>query len=355
MDTDSRFVLFHGDNAQGKTNLLESVHVLATLKSFRDSRSRRWIKEGVEEAKLTGMVETPHGSRTLEWTWRRGDRQLSVDGTRVHDLQAWFGIIGAVVFCPEDITIIRGEPARRRQFIDRAAFTLRPTHLLLVQNYTRLLRHKAALLRQPSVDPIALDTFDAELARLGARLICRRRAAVETLRVPFAQMVNRIAGHNQVSLSMRSSGLSESGDEDCIEAELLQAITNKRQAELVRRQVLVGPHRDDLNIRIADRSARYFASQGQARTMVLALKLALWAAVGAEKDPPLFLLDDLSGELDEQRRCRLVDLLADLPGQVWITTTDRHFLARLPTSSVRSFAVLEGRTLSSIGPTPVLG
>jgi DNA replication and repair protein RecF len=343
LDTDARFVVLSGENAQGKTNILEAVHVLATLKSFREPRIRRWIQIGAQGARIRGKVASVHRDCTLEWSWRDRQRQLSIDGSTVSDLQDWFTKMSAVVFCPEDIAIVRGEPARRRQFIDRAAFTFRPTHLNIAMDYRRVLRHKAALLRQPPVDPMQLDTFDEQLARLGARLIHLRRAAVDALRGPFSDMVRDIAGHPDVGLLLKSSGVNDnSGDEAHICASLQAAIAHRRSDELDRRMVLIGPHRDELEISVKGQSARHFASQGQARTLVLALKLAQWAAAGRDQDPPLFLLDDLNSELDATRRERLVDLLRTLPGQVWVTTTDPGFLDRLPADAVRCFGLQGG-------------
>ena len=120
------------------------------------------------------------------------------------------------------------------------------------------------------------------------------------------------------------------------------AIAQARHDELGRRQVLIGPHRDELEILVRGKRARHFASQGQARTLALALKLAQWAAAGVEREPPLFLLDDLNSELDARRRNRLVDLLSTLPGQVWITTTAPEFLSQIEPSSVQSFLVSDG-------------
>jgi len=335
-------VVLHGDNAQGKTSVLEAVHVLATLKSFRESRARRWIQQGQKTARIRGRITGDTGTRRLQWRWAEGARSLSLDEGPAPSLSRWFSTIRAVVFCPEDIAIIRGEPSLRRRFIDRAAFTLRPAHLDLVQDYRKVLRHKVALLKAGG-KAAARPTFDAELCRLGARLILRRREAVEALRSPLDTLHTQIAGQGSVGLRLKSTGLGEvASTEEALRTALEQAIVAKAEEEAARCQALVGPHRDDLEIRINDQLARPYASQGQARSVVLALKLAQWSAAGVNGESPMFLLDDLGSELDAHRRGRLLELLGGLPGQVWVTTTDPGFVADLPRAQLQLHRVWDG-------------
>jgi len=271
---------------------------------------------------------------------------LSLDGIRGPSLSSWFSAIRSVVFCPEDIAIVRGEPAIRRRFIDRAAFTVQPGHLDIVQDYRRLLKHKVVLLKK-GVRGTERATFDAELARVGARLIYRRRAAVGLLTAPFKDLHQRITDNPDVSLHLRSVGLQGiEGTEAELRDALEAAIQLKSAEETERAQVLVGPHRDDLDIRIAGKLARTYASQGQSRSIVMSLKLAQWSAAGSDGDPPLFLLDDLGSELDTQRRSRLLTLLGELPGQVWVTTTNPEFIASVPADACCLLHVQDGRIVA---------
>lgn len=334
--------MLYGDNAQGKTSVLEAVHVLATLKSFREPRARRWIQMGKDTASLTAKVHSAHGSRSLQWRWADAQRVLRLDDVAGPELASWFSAIRAVVFCPEDIAIVRGEPGLRRRFLDRAAFTLRPGHLRLVQDYRKVLRHKVVLLKHKTQGP-QLAAYDAELARIGARLIVRRREAVGALSGPLDDLHKQIAGEGLVELRLKSRGVPESAQgEDEIREALDSAIAEASGDELHRGQALIGPHRDELDLRIDGKAARNFASQGQARSVVLALKLAQWSAAGQGGDPPLFLLDDLGSELDAHRRGRLLELLSALPGQVWVTTTDIGFIAPIPGSERQSHRVSAG-------------
>lgn len=331
VESDSRFVVLAGDNAQGKTNILEAAWVVATLRSFREARVSRLVRDGAPRARLVGAVTGQSGRRTLDWRRERGGgRSLRVDGRPTADLSAWFGVLRAVLFCPEHVAVVRGEPSERRKFIDRAAFTASPTHLDVVRSYRRVVQQKAAALRTRRADPAVVAIFDAQLATLGARLAVRRQRVLEELREPFREMHTAIAGGGEVQLRMRGLGAVAAEGEAAVSAAIVEALEKARVAERERGRVLVGPHRDDLDIQLDGRGARAFASQGQARSLVLALKLAELEAAKRRGEAPLFLLDDLTSELDRGRMERLVELLADLPNQVWITTTDPAWIGPLP-------------------------
>ena len=324
-------VVLHGDNGEGKSNLLEAVHVLSTLKSFREPKSRRWLQHGETQARIGGHVSSSMGRREMNWTWSGSKRKLEMDGASVSELSQWFEMLRAVVFCPEDGEIVRGNPEQRRRFMDRAAFNASPTHLKSVMNFQRLLRHKRALLQSQWVDPLQLDAFTASLAQAGAAVIHARIAAVAALKASFCSNHAAISGSGvvglRVDISAFDADLGMSLDE--LEQCLLNAMHQRQADEISRGQVLVGPHRDDLIIEIDGQLARNFASQGQARSLVLGLKLAELEFAHDHGAVPLFLLDDLTSELDKGRRSRLISVLSTLKGQVWITTTDPKNLGEL--------------------------
>lgn len=344
LETDARFVVLHGDNAQGKTNLLEAVWVLANLRSFREVRQRRLVREGAELARIQGRVQGASGRRTLLWSrGRDGGRALKLDGRPVGDLGEWFAVLRAILFCPEHGAIIRGDPSERRAFVDRAAFTARPTHLDVVRQYRRVVQQKAALLRGPGADRRQLQAWNGRLARLGAELTARRLEVLAELAEPFRQMHHAIAGNDRVDLKLQTHGPPDP-DRAAHEAALLEAMAKAEDDELRRGFALVGPHRAELRVRVDGRSARRFASQGQVRSLVLSLKLAELEAARRRGEAPLFLLDDLTSELDQRRMRRLVELLGDLDNQVWITTTDPRWLGPLPAGGSARYRVEGGAT-----------
>lgn len=349
LDTDARFVVLHGENAQGKTNLLEAVWTLANLKSFRETRQRRLIRDGADGARVQGRVVGLAGKRTLLWSRTRdGNRSLKLDERPLSDLSEWFAVLRAILFCPEHGAIVRGEPAARRNFVDRAAFTARPDHLDVVRQYRRVVQHKAAVLRSPVVDSLLLATHSDQLAALGAVLVQRRREILAELAGPTKALHKAIAGTDDVSLRMRSVA-ADAPDQASIQRVLREAMARAEPDERRRGLVLVGPHRDDLDLRINGREARRFASQGQVRSLVLALKLAELEAARVRGEAPLFLLDDLTSELDQRRMRRLIEILSELDNQVWVTTTDPGWLGPLPEERTRLVRVTEG-TVQAFSP-----
>ena len=319
LETTAPIVVLFGDNAQGKTNLLEAVGVLATLRSFREPRSSRWLQEGASAARITGRLDGPIGRQTLRWSMEAKARQLAIDDKSVSDVSLWFGAVRAIVVAPEHTRLVRGEPVERRQFLDRAVFTARPAFLDVARAYTKVVEQKAALLRSGRATDRELDAWDDELVSLGDQVVRARAALLDELAAPFAEVHARIAGSSDVHVRMRGLGAA-----DDVASELRRRLAEQRGEERRRGQVLVGPHRDDLDIELEGRSARRFASQGQARTLVLALKLAELAAASARGERPLFLVDDLSSELDRGRLARVSEVLLETPGQVWLTATDER-------------------------------
>ena len=346
LDCGGDFVVIHGDNGQGKTNILEAVWMLATLRSFREHSPGRMIRHGAESATLRAEVSGTSGRRVMTWSRIGRKRRLEVDESSPSRLEDWFSLLRAILFCPADGEIIRGQPALRRRVVDRAAFTANPVHLSLIKDFQRVIRQKSSLLKEPRVDLDQLDIWDQELIELGARVALRRSQIIEELRQPFAEMHARIAGHDRVSIRMRSVR-DESHDLDETRARIRSEIERHRRDEIRRQQVLVGPQRDDLIFELDGRSARNFASQGQVRSVVLAFKLAELQAAKLRGDQPLFLLDDLTSELDRSRMTRLIGVLGELDSQVWMTTTDPNWLGPLPGDRTASIKVRQGMVISA--------
>ncbi len=342
LEVDARFVVLHGPNAQGKTNALEAVHLLATLKPLRGRRVRELVTWSEDEATVVGWVEHGGINRAYRVDLAADGRIARLDGKRVADLQEYFAGIRAIAFVPADGGIVSGEPGRRRNWLDRAAFTASPAHLERVRVLKQCLAQKAALLRGDRPDLALLDVLDDQLAALGADLVERRAAMLDELAPHVQHLHHTIAGGTgALELEYQTRARGETRAER-VEA-LRERLRSVRPRELERRTTLAGPQLDDVKVLLDGRPARDFGSRGQVRSVVLALKLAEMVAARARGEVPLFLIDDVSSELDRERTARVVGLLADLDAQVLATTTDPEpLLAALPPEDVLSVAVSGG-------------
>jgi DNA replication and repair protein RecF len=339
---DASFVVLHGPNAQGKTNTLEVPYLLATLKPLRSRRLRELVRFGETEARVGARVVQDGVERTLLVELGPGGRVAKLDGKAPSDLSEYFAAIRAVSFVPSDGEIVTGEPARRRSWLDRAVFTQSPGHLDRVRAVRRVLDQKAAALRDPRPDEAMLDVLDAQLATLGADLVDRRVRLVEDL-APHVDTLHRTiaGGSGDLRLTLRTDA---PGGTPAERARALAArLAEARPQELRRRTTLAGPQRDELQIGLDEHGAREYGSRGQVRSIVLALKLAEMVAAGRRGLVPLFLIDDVSSELDAGRTARVVGLLSELGAQVFATTTDPGpLLSVLPRSSTLSLSVRDG-------------
>jgi DNA replication and repair protein RecF len=328
----ARFNVFSGDNGQGKTNLLEAIFVIASLRSFRTSRLADVIAFGAERARLGARVRKDDMVRLYEVEVVPGTRKVMLDGKAVRPLARYFGGFNVVVFTPEDLALPRGAPADRRRFLDRGVFNLRPDYLATAQDYERVLKTRNAVLRQAGDGAIdrrrledLLAVYDPQLARLGAQVSAARQAFVSVVQDELAAAfaaITRTERRATVRYALRASAASEDA--------LLAALGAARAKDLATRATQVGPHRDDLAFELDGREAGAYASQGQLRAIMLAWKTAELAVLArAHGDSPILLLDDVSSELDPQRNEYLFDHLAGLAGQCFITTTHPgHVLLR---------------------------
>jgi DNA replication and repair protein RecF len=326
-----RTTVLVGQNGQGKTNLLEAVYVLTTLKPLRTARTADLVRFGAERGAVAGDFEGPGGVRRVAVQVAAGGRSAVLDGKPLGSgdaLAAYFDGLAAVCFAPDDLLLVKGGPEGRRRFLDRAAFNRWPAVLGEAREYVRALRARNAALRgsPPEVEA----SFRAPLVRSGARLLRRRRDLVEELaprlRDAFAQISG--PGAPDAVLAYRASaGVDPAGEEEAIAQELEAALAARLERDRERGYTSAGPHVDDLALALDGRGARSFGSQGQQRALVLALKVAeIENLRGVLGRPPLLLLDDVSSELDPAKNRYLLEYLAALPAQAILTTTDRTLI-----------------------------
>ena len=321
-----------GQNGQGKTNLLEALYFLATLKPLRAGKLSELIRFGQPAARVTGRFALHGAEREISVEVEGGVRQAFVDGKKAPSLEDYFGGVAVVAFTPDDLEVIKGAPDRRRWFLDRAVFNRFPAFLKESRDYGRALKGRNRLLKDGAA-PAYLAAFDETLARAGGRIWSRRRALLAEL-APRAEQAFAVIGRASVPALFRYQPNHVEVDfaaapEETLAAALQAALQARTERDLERGFTSVGPHADDLSVTLGDRLARLFASQGQQRALVLGWKIAeienLQATLGFL---PLLLLDDVSSELDPERNAYLMGYLSSSGAQVFLTTTDASLVQK---------------------------
>jgi DNA replication and repair protein RecF len=311
-------LLVIGANGEGKSNLLEAVELLTSLRSHRCSSDPDLIRQGEPTSRL--RARTSEGDQLELELRRRGGRRALRNGRSLERLIDLIGPLRCVGFSALDLELVRGEPAQRRQWLDRVVLQLEPIYGALLSRYGRLLRQRSQLLRRglaPTERSALLDAFDQQMALVGTRLHRRRGRALERLE-PVAQLwQERLGGGNEVLELVYRSGTrlkteATGTGEEVWRAALLDQLLQQRSEEERLGQCLVGPHRDEIELLLGGAPGRRFGSAGQQRTLVLALKLAeldvVHAVVG---EPPLLLLDDVFAELDPRRQNLLLEAVGN--------------------------------------------
>jgi len=350
--------VLEGPNGQGKTNFLEACYLACTLRPLRAQKLSELIQFGRDTASVVGTFEMRGGERKIEVEVSHGKRLARLDGKPLRDPDELFNELAVVAFTPDDLSLVKAGPDGRRRLLDRAVQNRHPAQLSDARDYLRALKSRNELLRQGAPDAVR-EAFDEPLAISGAKLRLRREAVLREL-VPFAEraFAQVARGEAQLQLGYQAAG-SELGSIDAeSELQLTQRLLAGLRSRLVRDRLRgftsVGPHADDLSITLGDKPARAFASQGQARAIVLAFKIGELENLRARQGrAPLLLLDDVSSELDPERNAFLMNSLAALAGQVLLTTTDAQNLtralreARREQGDVRHYQVKNGRLCST--------
>jgi DNA replication and repair protein RecF len=316
------FHLLLGDNAQGKTNILEAIYLMATLRSFRGVGGAQMIRHGARGYFVGGKI-IGQGECEIKMFWSARERNLSLDGQPVKKLTDYFGALRTVVFCTEDLQLVKGAARTRRRFLDLLLAQTQPGYLPLLQRYMHSVRARNALLknsRHGETDGAALESFSVELVKLGNEIIRARRELVPKFS-PLARLAYRRISNDAEDLRIEYA--------PSVKNDFAVELAQSRARERSFRATLVGPHRDDLQLLLNEKSAAQFGSEGQKRTLAIALKMAQAEFLTRiHGSAPILLIDDVMGELDLKRRSGFLPLLEHArktSGQVFMTATEENW------------------------------
>ncbi len=321
--------LFHGDNAQGKTNLLEAVHILGSLRSFRGVKAQAVISWEEPAARISGRMVAGLGAKgltqahELKVELEKAGRRAMLDGKRPESSARYLLALRVVSFSPEDLFLVKEYPSSRRRFLDRSIFHFAPAYLELATRYKAAVRQINAAYKGGDAKVVA--SFEEVMVPLAAEVGFRRRARAEELMPVAAELFDKVLGAGSLGLIYKSH--AKGRDRAELEACYRAMLEKKRHDSIRRGHCLAGPHMDDLALTISGRELKATASRGQSRLALLALVLAdarLYYEQSGEH--PVLLLDDAVSELDERRRDALLEYVSGL-GQVMFTSTDKDLLS----------------------------
>lgn len=338
MEFDRGTNILFGDNAQGKTNILESVYLSGTSRSHRTVRDRELIRFGQEEAHIRTNLRRDDLSYRIDIHIRQGrSKGIAVNGMPVKKASELFGLLGIIFFSPEDLNIVKNGPAERRHFINAELSQIDRIYLSDLSNYNKVLNQRNSLLREIFNHPEmkeTLDVWDEQLIAYGKRIIARRRAFVADMLPIVAKIHRKLSGEREELVISYEPSI----DDIFFEDELLRT----RDRDMRMGTTNVGPHRDDLKLSIGGIDIRKFGSQGQQRTCALSLKLAeIQIMENKRGEKPVLLLDDVLSELDSNRQNYLLESINDI--QTIITCTGLDEFVKNKFSVHRVYEISNGQ------------
>lgn len=316
---DAKTNILYGDNAQGKTNILEALYLSGTTKSHRGTKDRDLIQFGYDESHLETIIEKNGIDFQIDMHLKKNSpKGIAINKIPIRKASELFGIIHFVFFSPEDLNIIKDGPAGRRRFIDLELSQLDKVYLSNLSNYNRIINQRNSLLKEIYYQENLLETldiWDMQLVEYGTKVIESRKK--------FIEQVNGIIGDIHYKLTGGRESIILTYESSVGEMSLEQALKRYRDRDMKFKSTSVGPHRDDLCFRVENLDIRKFGSQGQQRTAALSLKLSEIELVKLLiRDTPVLLLDDVLSELDKHRQNYLLDSIHDIQTVITCTGLD---------------------------------
>ena len=323
--------ILYGDNAQGKTNILEAIYLSATTKSHRGTKDKDIIRFGKEESHIRTYLEKDNIETKVDMHLRRAkSKGIAVDGKKIKKAAELLGLLNVVFFSPEDLSIIKNGPGERRRFVDMELCQLDDFYLYNLNHYNKIVNQRNSLLKDLYFNPSLKDTlsiWDSQLVSFGSKVIERRASFVEQLNEVIGPVHEKLSGGRESLKIIYEPNISIDDFEKALEESTSRDIKTK--------MTNVGPHRDDFIFMVGDIDIRKFGSQGQQRTSALSLKLSEIELVKKiAGDTPLLLLDDVLSELDTNRQNFLLDSMGDVQTIITCTGLEEFVNSRLKIDKV---------------------
>jgi len=341
-----KYNVFYGDNAQGKTNIIESVFFCASGRSHRASRDNELVKIGENNFYIKIEIENGDYDCTIEIGYDRKNKKIKINQNPIRKLADLMGHLKAVFFSPEDLSILKAGPSERRRFIDITLSQLKPVYFYNLQQYYKVLAQRNNLLKKAQGRKDLLDTLDIwneNLATIGSNIILERNKFINTLYHYTMENHEKLTNRHE-KLEVRYSPSIKAGeynDLNDIKKQFHKQLEKLKNSEILSGVTLCGPQRDDLDILLNGNNIKIYGSQGQQRTAVLSMKLATIDVIEKETGKkPILLLDDVMSELDEKRRRYLYENMDNV--QTFITTTDRNLVEDSVLANGKIFRVENG-------------
>ncbi len=334
--------LILGNNAQGKTNLIEAIYLSSLGKSFRTSNDQEMIKFDTNFFRIKIQAEKKNEDVCVEMAVSKEGKAVKINGHKIKKISELLENVYIVVFSPEDLKIVKEEPEKRRKFIDRELCQIRPMYFNNLSKYKKVLIQRNTMLKEKSPKRSLLEVWDYELAEYGCKIIKQREQFIKKLDIISGEIHKNITNGKEKLLIQYESNVPCKNTLKEQKDIFLEKLTMNLERDLLRRNTSVGPHRDDLRITVNDIDIRKYGSQGQQRTAALSLKLAEIMLIKEETEEDcILLLDDVLSELDEERQNYLINSLSNI--QLFITSAELSEKVKSTLPEGKTFYVLNGQ------------